>query len=191
MKDRGRLLLIAQLPGKPLGKPSAMLTSSMLDAWRDIVRAAPPVLRATDHGLMTVAATQLWAHRLGARSFGQLRLMVRLLDDFFIDRCERRRLLTHAKETGMNTQTHAEMPSLCPKCLKVALSRAVGLSHCHVGYACVHRGTFALITVADGAIREWNLRGPNLSPDEILSALDLVQQAARRGQVAINAHKEN
>jgi hypothetical protein len=87
MKDRGRRMLIAQLPGKPLGEPP------MLDAWHDIVRVAPPVFHASDHAMVSVAATQLWAWREGARSIGQLRLLVKLLDEFFIDRNARRRLL--------------------------------------------------------------------------------------------------
>ena len=50
----------------------------------------------------------------------------------------------------------------------------------HFGYGCVHHRVFALVTVVDGAITQWNLRGPGLTDAELKAHMDLVMVAAHR-----------
>lgn len=95
---RGRMLLLAQADhSPPLGPPPRCLDARERAIWGEIVAACPDVLRATDVGVVTVAALQialqqdLLAHGLLDRS--ALRQLYRLLGTLFVPVAARRRLI--------------------------------------------------------------------------------------------------
>lgn len=96
---RGQWLLLAQADrGPPLGEPPDWLSPSAAQAWRDIVAAAPPVLRQMDGLLLSHAALTL-AHWHQGRAEGPnldhewRRRLYRTLGEFFVPMAARRRLL--------------------------------------------------------------------------------------------------
>jgi hypothetical protein len=93
VKQRGRHMLLAQYPGKPMGPPPAWLSADMLKIWSELAPLISSVAQASDRGMFAVLTSHLWLWRSGVRSIAELRLLVRLLDEFFIDRAERRRIL--------------------------------------------------------------------------------------------------
>lgn len=90
---RGRLLLVAQRPGPALEPPAGWLTSEEVQAWRDVVAAAPDVLRKSDGLGLALVASTLERWRSGDREPGLLRLTYRMLGDCFVPMRARRRLM--------------------------------------------------------------------------------------------------
>lgn len=95
---RGRMLLLAQADrSPPLGPPPPCLDSRERAAWNEIVAACPDVLRATDAGVLVVAALQLTVHREllahGILDRSALRQLYRLLGTVFVPLAARRRLI--------------------------------------------------------------------------------------------------
>jgi hypothetical protein len=92
--NRGRALLVAQRKGLPLGAPPDYLNCDpeYLRAWRDIVGAAPDVLRAIDRNFVAALSVSLATWRAGDRS-QSTRELYRALGNCFISMRERRRLL--------------------------------------------------------------------------------------------------
>lgn len=91
--SRGRALLVAQRPGKPLGAPPTDLGPAEISAWHDLVAAAPDVLRESDRFFLANTAMTLADWRSGLRDYAMLRNLYRFLGDAFIPMGERRRLL--------------------------------------------------------------------------------------------------
>lgn len=98
---RGQALLRAQADrNSPLGEPPEWVVAipGARQAWGDLVAAAPPVLRSPDEGALAMTAVALSRWRL-ARTGGApldaewLRLLYRMLGDFFVPIAARRRLL--------------------------------------------------------------------------------------------------
>jgi hypothetical protein len=90
---RGQLLLVAQRPGPPLGPPPKWLSAEEVQAWHDVVAAAPDVLRDIDDLAVALVAHTLERWRSGIREPELLRLAYRMLGDCFVPMRARRRLL--------------------------------------------------------------------------------------------------
>jgi hypothetical protein len=94
--NRGRALLRAQrnMGLSQLGPPLAYLSCDpeYLRAWRDIVAAAPDVLRAIDAPFLAMLSVSLSLWRCGERG-ESARELYRALGQAFIPMRERRRLL--------------------------------------------------------------------------------------------------
>jgi hypothetical protein len=91
---RGRRLLIAQRKaGGPLRPPPAWLPAGELQAWRDIVGAAPDVLRAPDFLYMRTLVFALAAWRSTGGDLSTVRLLYRMLGHGFVPMRARRRLI--------------------------------------------------------------------------------------------------
>lgn len=99
MNQRGRTLLIAQrktfrgrrLP--PLGPPPEWLEADEIQAWHDLVAAAPDVLTLADSFGLALLASDLTRWRTGHREPGFVRDMYRNMGRCLIPMRERRRLL--------------------------------------------------------------------------------------------------
>ena len=78
------------------------------------------------------------------------------------------------------TSQHREQPTLCDECLELLHFRASALTDQRMIYPCTHNRVFAAVTVRDGAITMWELRGPGLSNDELLTL--------RNMELAVAAH---
>ena len=97
--NRGRALLRAQLKtyrGKrlpPLGSPPEWLEADEIQAWHDLVAAAPDVLTIADSFGMGLLAADLARWRSGHRGLGFVRDMYRNMGRCLIPMRERRRLL--------------------------------------------------------------------------------------------------
>jgi hypothetical protein len=91
--NRGRALLFAQRPGPPVGPPPERLSAVEVEAWRDILAAAPDVFRRTDAHFLELVARTLASWRSGHRDRGSLRLLYRMLGNAFMPMYRRRKLL--------------------------------------------------------------------------------------------------
>jgi hypothetical protein len=93
-RPRGQRLLIAQADrSPPLGPPPARLRADEVDAWHAIAAACPPVLRRYDEVMLELAARTLAFWRSGHGYRECLRLLLRMVGDFFMPMRARRRLL--------------------------------------------------------------------------------------------------
>lgn len=94
MTSRGRLLLRAQRPGKPLGPPPADADADEAQAWRDIIAAVPgDIFRAEDRQTLAHVATFLAAWRRGGMAPGATRALYRWFGEFLMPMAARRALL--------------------------------------------------------------------------------------------------
>lgn len=76
-----------------IGPPPEWLTAAEVQAWHDVVAAAPDVLRRSDEIFLEVLARELTQWREGRRDPSFVRTMYRDLGRCFVSMHERRRLL--------------------------------------------------------------------------------------------------
>lgn len=94
MMPRGRLLLLAQRPGKPLGPPPANADADEARAWSDIVAAVPgDIFRAEDRFTLSHVATMLVHWRRGVVSLAMARALYRWFGQCLMPMAARRALL--------------------------------------------------------------------------------------------------
>jgi hypothetical protein len=91
--SRGRLLLLAQRSGPPLGPPPPWLSEAAVGIWHELVAAAPDVLRMHDELGLASLCPDIVRWRAGYRQPGLLRDLYRFMGRCFIPMAERRRLL--------------------------------------------------------------------------------------------------
>jgi hypothetical protein len=94
-RSRGRKLLEAQRThGQPLlGAPPGWMTTSQVGAWNDIVAASPVRLILANEPLLQITAECLATFRAGRPEAVSVRMIYRMLGDFFVPMRDRRRFL--------------------------------------------------------------------------------------------------
>ena len=89
----------------------------------------------------------------------------------------------------MTSEQHREQPTLCDVCLELVHFRASALTDQRMIFPCMHHRTFAAVTVRNGAITMWELRGPGLSNEELLTLRNMELAVAAHSGMKIQPDK--